>query len=162
MAYKDEYEVARLHLKQAWKGQLGTMFASPQRAYYHLHPPLLRSMGLKRKLKLGPWFDMPMRQLRRLKRLRGRWCDPFGYATMRREERRLITWYRETVTSLLSRLDPGNHALAVVIANAPEAIRGYEDVKLQRLTETKELVAQHLNRFAPTPDAEAVGSSPVS
>ena len=162
MAYKDEYEVARLHLKQAWKAQLGTMFASPQRAYYHLHPPLLRSMGLKGKLKLGPWFDMPMRQLRRLKRLRGRWCDPFGYATMRREERRLITWYRETINSLLSQIDSGNHALAVVIANAPEAIRGYEDIKMQRLAETKELVAQHLNRFAPTPDAEAVGSSPVS
>ena len=158
MAYKDEYEVARLHLKQAWKSQLGAMFASPHRAYYHLHPPLLRSMGLKRKLKLGPWFNRPLRQLRRLKSLRGRWCDPFGYAKLRREERRLITWYRETITSLLSRLDPGNHALAVVIANAPEAVRGYEDIKLQRLAETKELVAQHLSRFAQTPDAEAVGS----
>jgi indolepyruvate ferredoxin oxidoreductase len=158
MAYKDEYEVARLHLKQAWKDQLDTMFASPRRAYYHLHPPLLRSMGLKRKLKLGPWFSRPLRQLRRLKSLRGHWCDPFGYAKLRREERRLITWYRETITSLLSRLDPGNHALAVVIANAPEAVRGYEDIKLQRLAETKELVAQHLSRFAQTPDAEAVGS----
>jgi indolepyruvate ferredoxin oxidoreductase len=161
MAYKDEYEVARLHLKQAWKDQLDTMFASPHRAYYHLHPPLLRSMGLKRKLKLGPWFSRPLRQLRRLKSLRGRWCDPFGYAKLRREERRLITWYRETITSLLSRLDPGNHALAVVIANAPEAVRGYEDIKLQRLAETKELVAQHLSRFAQTPDAEAVGSPPA-
>ena len=161
MAYKDEYEVARLHLKQAWKDQLDTMFASPRRAYYHLHPPLLRSMGLKRKLKLGPWFNRPLRQLRRLKSLRGRWCDPFGYAKLRREERRLITWYHETITSLLSRLDPGNHALAVVIANAPEAVRGYEDIKLRRLAETKELVAQHLSRFAPTPDAEAVGSPPA-
>ena len=62
------------------------------------------------------------------------------------------------ITLLLSQLDSGNHALAVVIANAPEAIRGYEDIKLQRLTETKELVAQHLGRFAPTRDAEAVGS----
>ena len=162
MAYKDEYEVARLHLKQAWKDQLGAMFASPQRAYVHLHPPLLRALGLKRKLKLGPWFDTPLRQLRRLKTLRGRWYDPFGYAALRREERRLIAWYRDTVTSLLSQLDPGNHALAVVIANAPEAIRGYEDIKLQRLAETKELVAQHLSRFAPTPDAEAVGSPPAS
>ena len=161
MAYKDEYEVARLHLKQAWKEQLGAMFAVPQRTYYHLHPPLLRAMGLKRKLKLGPWFDRPMRQLRRLKTLRGRWCDPFGYAALRREERQLVAWYRDTVTTLLSQLDPGNHALAVVIANAPEAIRGYEDIKLQRVAETRELVAQHLSRFAPTPDAEAVGAPPV-
>ena len=162
MAYKDEYEVARLHLKQAWKAQLGTMFASPQRAYYHLHPPLLRAMGLKRKLKLGPWFDRPLRQLRRLKALRGRWCDPFGYAALRREERRLIAWYRDTVTTLLSQLDTGNHALAVVIANAPEAIRGYEHIKLQRVTETRELVAQHLSRFAATPEAEAVGTAQTS
>ena len=88
-------------------------------------------------------------------------CDPFGYATVRREERRLVAWYRETVISLLSQFGLGNHALAVVIANAPEAIPGYEDIKLQRLTETRELVAQHLSRFAPTPDAEAVGSLPA-
>ncbi len=162
MAYKDEYEVARLHLKQTWRHQLGTLFASPRRAYYHLHPPLLRAMGLKRKLKLGPWFDGPLRRLRRLKSLRGHWYDPFGYARVRREERRLITWYRDTITALLSQLDPGNHALAVVIANAPEAIRGYEDIKLQRLAETRELVAQHLSRFAPTPHAEAVGAPPAS
>ena len=158
MSYKDEYEVARLHLKQAWKEQLGGMFAAPQRTYYHLHPPLLRALGLKRKLKLGPWFDRPMRLLRRFKTLRGRWCEPFGYAALRREERQLITWYRDTVTSLLSQLDPGNHALAVVIANAPEAIRGYEHIKLQRVSETRELVAQHLGRFAPTPEVEEVGA----
>ena len=117
-------------------------------------------MGMKRKMKLGPWFDRPLRQLRRLKILRGHWYDPFGYATLRREERRLIAWYRGTVTTLVSHLDPGNHALAVVIANAPEAIRGYEVIKLQRVAETRELVAQHLSRFTPTPDAEAVGSRP--
>ena len=105
---------------------------------------------------------MTVRQLRRLKTLRGRWFDPFGYASLRREERRLIAWYRDTVTALLSQLDPGNHALAVVIANAPEAIRGYEDIKLQRVAETRELVAQHLSRFARTPEAESVGPAQTS
>ena len=147
MAYKDEYEVARLHLKQAWHTQLTGMFAQPQKMYYHLHPPLLRSMGLRRKLKLGPWFAQPLRLLRRLKTLRGHRWDPFGYAKVRRAERQLILWYRQTITQVLAHLDDSNHALAVVIANAPDAIRGYEEIKLRRLAETQELVAQHLARF---------------
>jgi indolepyruvate ferredoxin oxidoreductase len=147
MAYKDEYEVARLHLKQAWHTQLSGMFAQPQKIYYHLHPPVLRSMGLQRKLKLGPWFTPLLRLLRRLKTLRGRCWDAFGYARVRRAERQLIPWYRQTVTQVLTHLDDSNHALAVVIANAPDAIRGYEDIKLRRLAETQELVAQHLARF---------------
>ena len=147
MAYKDEYEVARLHLKQAWHTQLTGMFAQPQKISYHFHPPLLRSMGLQRKLQLGPWFTQPLRLLRRLKTLRGRRWDPFGYAKVRRAERQLIPWYRQTITQVLAHLDDSNHALAVVIANAPDAIRGYEDIKLRRLAETQELVAQHLARF---------------
>jgi indolepyruvate ferredoxin oxidoreductase len=147
MAYKDEYEVARLHLKQAWHTRLTGMFAEPQKIYYHFHPPLLRSMGLQRKLKLGPWFTPALRLLRRLKTLRGRRWDPCGYAKVRRAERQLIPWYRRTITQVLAHLDDSNHALAVVIANAPDAIRGYEDIKLRRLAETQELVAQHLARF---------------
>ena len=123
------------------------MFVQPQKIYYHFHPPLLRSMGLQRKLKLGPWFTKPLRLLRRLKTLRGRRWDPFGYAKVRRAERQLIPWYRQTITQVLAHLDDSNHALAVVIANAPDAIRGYEDIKLRRLAETQELVAQHLARF---------------
>jgi indolepyruvate ferredoxin oxidoreductase len=147
MAYKDEYEVARLHLKQAWHTRLTSMFAQSQKIYYHFHPPLLRSMGLQRKLKLGPWFTPPLRLLRRLKRLRGHRWDPFGYAKVRRMERQLIPWYRQTISQVLAHLDDSNHALAVVIANAPDAIRGYEEIKLRRLAETQELVAQHLARF---------------
>jgi indolepyruvate ferredoxin oxidoreductase len=140
--------VARLHLKQTWHTQIPGMFAQPRKIYYHLHPPLLRALGLQRKLKLGPWFNTPLRLLRRLKTLRGRRYDLFGYARVRRAERQLITWYRQSITQVLAHLNDSNHALAVVIANAPEAIRGYEDIKLRRLAETKELVAQHLARFA--------------
>ncbi|MBM3225598.1 MAG: indolepyruvate ferredoxin oxidoreductase family protein, partial [Candidatus Tectomicrobia bacterium] len=150
MAYKDEYEVARLHLQQTWRTQLSGMFAQPQKVFYHLHPPLLRALGMQRKLKLGPWFTKPLRLLRRLKTLRGRAWDVFGYAHVRRAERALIPWYRQTILQVLGHLDSGNHALAVVIANAPEAIRGYEDLKLRRIAETQELVAQHLARFAPS------------
>lgn len=147
MAYKDEYEVARLHLKQAWRSHLTAMFAQPQKVYYHLHPPVLRALGWQRKLALGPWFETPLRLLRRMKTLRGRRLDLFGYARLRREERALIPWYRHTITQVLAHLTTQNHTMAVVIANAPDTIRGYEELKLRRLTEAKELVAQHLARF---------------
>jgi indolepyruvate ferredoxin oxidoreductase len=104
-------------------------------------------MGLQRKLKLGPWFTPLLRLLRRLKMLRGHRWDAFGYAKVRRAERQLIPWYRQTITQVLAHLDDSNQALAVVIANSPDAIRGYEEIKLRRLAETQELVAQHLARF---------------
>jgi indolepyruvate ferredoxin oxidoreductase len=148
MAYKDEYEVARLHLKQTWREQLNNMFEKPLKVSYHLHPPLLRAMGMQRKLKLGPWFALPLRWLMKMKGLRGSVADIFGYAKLRRVERALIPWYRDTIDTVLSHLDDQNHALAVVIANAPDAMRGYEEIKLSRVKETQELVAQHVERFA--------------
>ncbi|MGQ4810052.1 hypothetical protein NKDENANG_03497 [Candidatus Entotheonellaceae bacterium PAL068K] len=147
MAYKDEYEVARLHLKPAWQTQLGSLFEQPHKVFYHFHPPLLRSLGLKRKLKLGPWFNGPLRWLAKLKKLRGSRFDLFGYAEVRREERQLITWYRQTIEQLLPCLHDHNHAAAVMIANAPDTIRGYEDIKRHRIAETQDMVAQHLERF---------------
>jgi indolepyruvate ferredoxin oxidoreductase len=160
MAYKDEYEVARLHLKQAWREQLNRMFEEPRKVSYHLHPPLLRAMGMQRKLKLGPWFDLPLRWLMKMKGLRGSVVDIFGYAQVRRQERALIPWYRDTIDTVLSRLDDQNHALAVVIANAPDAIRGYEEIKLSRIKETQELVAQHIERFGTAPHVEALSIYP--
>ncbi|MEE8303550.1 MAG: indolepyruvate ferredoxin oxidoreductase family protein, partial [Candidatus Tectomicrobia bacterium] len=160
MTYKDEYEVARLHLKQAWQQQLGSMFERPLTVYYHLHPPLLRTMGMKRKLKLGPWFNRPLRLLVAMKKLRGTCLDLFGYAEVRREERRLIPWYHQTIELVLEHLSDHNHALAVMIANSPDAMRGYEDIKLQRIDATKDQVAQHLAHLATgapsTPSAEAL------
>jgi indolepyruvate ferredoxin oxidoreductase len=163
MAYKDEYEVARLHLKQAWHDRLGGMFERPLNVYYHLHPPLLRAMGLQHKLTLGPWFNGPLRLLRSLKKLRGSAFDVFGYARVRREERQLITWYRQTIEQVLQHLEDSNHALAVMIANAPDAIRGYEDIKLRRIADTREQVAQHLARFTtPMRAEEAFSILPAS
>jgi indolepyruvate ferredoxin oxidoreductase len=162
MAYKDEYEVARLHLKQSWRHQLSGMFAQPRKVFYHFHPPLLRAMGLRRKLTLGPWFDLPLRVLRALRTLRGSFLDVFGYAQVRREERQLISWYRQTIEQLLPHLEDSNHALAVVIANAPDGIRGYEDIKLRRIAETRDLVAQHLARFTTPTRAEAFAVLPPS
>jgi indolepyruvate ferredoxin oxidoreductase len=162
MAYKDEYEVARLHLKQTWRSQLDSMFERPRKVFYHFHPPVLRALGLQRKLALGPWFNRPLRLLLKLKHLRGGPLDVFGYARVRRAERQLIVWYRQTIEHMLPHLEDGNHALAVVIANAPDAIRGYEDIKLRRIAETKTLVGQHLTRFTASAHAEALPVLPAS
>jgi indolepyruvate ferredoxin oxidoreductase len=162
MAYKDEYEVARLHLKPAWRDQLDEMFDKPVKVSYHLHPPILRAMGMTRKLKLGPWFNRPLVLLCKLKRLRGTPFDIFGYAKVRREERQLITWYRETLEQVLMRLNAENHAVALLIANAPDTIRGYEDIKMARVIETKETVAKHLERLMSAHMSDALSLHPTS
>ena len=133
MAYKDEYEVARLHLKTAFHTGTRRLFTAPRRLVWHLHPPLLRALGLRRKLRLGPWFRHALRALRALRRLRGTPFDPFGYAAVRREERRLVPWYRELVTGALAEPGAEGHAAAVGLARLPEAIRGYEDIKLRSI-----------------------------
>ncbi|MBI3014773.1 MAG: indolepyruvate ferredoxin oxidoreductase family protein [Candidatus Tectomicrobia bacterium] len=129
MAYKDEYEVARLHLKPAFRNQTRSLFVEPRRLIYNFHPPLLRALGLKRKLALGPWFTPALRVLRALRRLRGTRWDLFGYAAVRREERRLIPWYRETMEAALAHLREDTYPLVVEIARLPDGIRGYETIK---------------------------------
>jgi indolepyruvate ferredoxin oxidoreductase len=137
MAYKDEYEVARLHLKAAFHVETRGLFAAPRRLSWHFHPPLLRALGLKRKLRLGPWFAPALRALRRLRRLRGTAFDPFGYAHVRREERRLVPWYREVVSSALDGPGPDAHETALELARLPDAIRGYEDIKLRSIAKVR-------------------------
>jgi indolepyruvate ferredoxin oxidoreductase len=131
MAYKDEYEVARLHLRAGLRARAEATFEAPVRVSYQLHPPLLRAIGLKRKLRLGPWFTPALGVLRRLRGLRGTAFDPFGRPEVRRQERRLPDWYRSLVTRALERLDDGNHRLVVDVARLPDAIRGYEEIKLR-------------------------------
>ena len=95
MAYKDEYEVARLHLNTGLAQALAETFGADARLHYHLHPPFLRALGWKKKIKLGKWFDIGFQMLMRAKALRGTRLDPFGHAAMRRVERALIGEYRE-------------------------------------------------------------------
>jgi indolepyruvate ferredoxin oxidoreductase len=131
MAYKDEYEVARLHLRPRFSAETRSLFDAPRRVSYHLHPPLLRALGLRRKLRLGPWFTPALKALRGLRRLRDTPWDAFGYARVRREERRLIAWYRGLVEAALGRLTPGTRDAVAEIASLPDGIRGYEEIKLR-------------------------------
>ena len=134
MAYKDEYEVARLHLDAVERAKLGAEFGEDAKVYFMLHPPLLRALGLKRKLKLGRWFVPAFRMLYRMRRLRGRWIDPFGRAEVRRVERRLIGEYEELISEALTLLTPDTHATALELLELPDVIRGYEEIKLRNVT----------------------------
>src|SRR5690606_23877077 len=94
MAYKDEYEVARLHLETS-RAQADAEVGPGGKVSYNLHPPTLRALGMGRKLRLGPWFAPSLEALARAKRLRGTPADPFGRAEVRRVERSLVKEYQE-------------------------------------------------------------------
>jgi len=130
MAYKDEYEVARLSLDPRVDAAASAEFGPGARISYRLHPPVLRALGVRHKITLGPWFRPVFRVPRAGKRLRGTPFDPFGRAQVRRVERELITEYRAAVDAVLPNLSPGTLAHCVEIADAPDEVRGYEDIKL--------------------------------
>jgi indolepyruvate ferredoxin oxidoreductase len=141
-AYKDEYEVARLSLDPALDEAVRAQFGDGARYHYRLHPPVLRALGLKHKVSLGPWFRPAFATLVAMRRLRGTRLDPFGYTEVRRTERALITEYREVISELLTGLTEGNHDLAVEIAALPDMIRGYEDIKLATVRTYHEKLAE--------------------
>ncbi|HKA48905.1 MAG TPA: indolepyruvate ferredoxin oxidoreductase family protein [Candidatus Dormibacteraeota bacterium] len=130
LAYKDEYEVARLLLKGEWAERLRRTFVEPK-VRWNLHPPLLRDRGLKRKLELGGWFTPLLRLLIPMRRLRGTALDPFGRSEVRRLELELIRWYQGLLEEIVRNLTPANHQLAVQIASVPDRIRGYEQIKVR-------------------------------
>ena len=133
MAYKDEYEVARLHSDGTFLEQVRQTFEGDYRLNFHLAPPLFaprdRHTGKAKKMTFGPWLMVVFRLLAKLKFLRGTPFDIFGYTAERRRERQLVEDYFETVEELLGSLDHDSHSLAVQIAEIPELIRGYGHVK---------------------------------
>ena len=147
MAYKDEYEVARLHLDAAQDAELRSRFGPAVKVHWHLHPPLLRALGLKRKLKLGSWFAPAFRLLRGMKGLRGTAFDPFGYAEVRRVERALPGEYRRTIEGVIAHLGPATHGAAVEIAELPDEIRGYESIKLDSVKRVREMTAALVDKL---------------
>ncbi|HEY0201314.1 MAG TPA: DUF6537 domain-containing protein, partial [Burkholderiaceae bacterium] len=136
MAYKDEYEVARLQADPAFLARIAEQFEGSYKLHYHLAPPLTakkNAQGELQKKKYGPAMLTGFRLLARLKGLRGSALDPFGYSAERRTERALIGEYRASLEEVLVRLAADNHALAVDIARIPEQIKGYGHVKERNL-----------------------------
>ncbi|WP_332685419.1 indolepyruvate ferredoxin oxidoreductase family protein [Bosea sp. (in: a-proteobacteria)] len=157
MAYKDEYEVARLYADGAFRKQVAATFekdsASGQklRFEFHLAPPLLArrdpNTGLPRKMSFGPWMMTAFGLLAKLKGLRGTAFDVFGYSDERRTERRLIADYEALLGEILDGLTPENHTLCVALAAIPEKIRGFGHVKERHLKQAKAEEAELLARL---------------
>ncbi|QEK90779.1 indolepyruvate ferredoxin oxidoreductase family protein [Achromobacter insolitus] len=132
MAYKDEYEVARLYTDGEFLKRVQAQFEGDWKLRFHLAPPLFARRdkdGHLIKRSYGPGMLRVFGLLARMRRLRGSRLDPFGYTAERRAERELIREYRETVTAILSKLNRGNLERAVALASLPEDIRGYGHVK---------------------------------
>ena len=152
MAYKDEYEVARLYTDGAFLKQVETEFDGDNlRFEFHLAPPLLarrdKTTGLPRKMSFGQWMLPAFRLLAKFKGLRGTPLDPFGRTLERRTERKLIGDYEEILDEVLAKLTPDNHHIAVALAAIPEKIRGFGHVKQQHLTAAKADEAALLEQF---------------
>jgi indolepyruvate ferredoxin oxidoreductase len=156
MAYKDEYEVARLYISGDFMKRVDEQFEGDYTIKIHLAPPLFAKRNAKGELikrEYGPWMMRAFRVLAAMKGLRGTWLDPFGRTTERREERRLIDEYQLTVRHLLAGLTSNNVDVAVQVANVPEGIRGYGHVKDRHLRDARALEAKLLQRFDQKPTA---------
>jgi indolepyruvate ferredoxin oxidoreductase len=154
LAYKDEYEVARLHSDGEMRRKIEGMFEGDYKVVYHLAPPLLAKTdpltGEPKKIKFGPWMGGIFKVLGQLKFLRGTALDVFGYTEERKTERALIGEYEETVERLLAELSPQNHALAIQIASLPEEIRGYGHIKTRNVAAARKKRAELLGKFENT------------
>jgi indolepyruvate ferredoxin oxidoreductase len=144
MTYKDEYEVARLLSGADWHKDLNAEWGKAKSVSYNLHPPFLRALGMRQKVRLGNWFRGPLKLLAAFKFLRGSPFDVFGYASLRREERRLIDWYRELVLDLSEYLGVAPLSDITEILALPLEIKGYEEVKVRAIRTVKESVESRL------------------
>ncbi|HEX3962223.1 MAG TPA: indolepyruvate ferredoxin oxidoreductase family protein [Trebonia sp.] len=158
-AYKDEYEVARLSLDPRLAREVEAEFGRGARYRYQLHPPVLRALGMHRKISLGPWARPALRVLIAMRRLRGTPLDPFGRTGVRRLERALISEYRDLVTRILDGLTSGNLTTAVELAGLPDMIRGYEEVKLRSVGVYRERLAALAAEFPAAGRAGGAGAA---
>jgi indolepyruvate ferredoxin oxidoreductase len=150
MAYKDEYEVARLHTDPAFLARIESMFEGDYKLVHHLAPPGIAKKNEKGELvkqPFGPWIRSAFGVLAKLKGVRGGAFDVFGRSEERRTERALIDEYRACITELLKSLDADNRALAAEIARIPEDIRGYGHVKARQLAAARTKWAALMQRW---------------
>jgi indolepyruvate ferredoxin oxidoreductase len=158
MAYKDEYEVARLYADPSFERQVRNDIGGEHLRYQvHLAPPLLarrdKITGVPRKMTFGPWIFPVFRMLAKFKFLRGTVFDPFGHTAERKIERSLVREYEALLEEIFVKLTPENHHLAVGLAAIPDKIRGFGHVKLRHLKTAKADESALLEQFraSPTP-----------
>src|SRR5215212_330646 len=142
MAYKDEYEVARLYAETDFLAQVKNEVAGDNLTLkFHLAPPILarkdKVTGVAKKMTFGPWMLPAFRMLAKFRFLRGTALDIFGYSEERRTERKLIADYEALLGEIMAKLTPENHHIAVGLAAIPEKIRGFGHVKARHLVAAK-------------------------
>jgi indolepyruvate ferredoxin oxidoreductase len=151
MAYKDEYEVARLYTETKFLDRVNATFEGDFKLVFHMAPPIWskrdRSSGELRKQAYGPWVLRTFKSLARMRRFRNTPLDPFRYSEDRKLHLRLLAEYEQVVNELIGALSPSNHQTAVAIAAIPEAIRGYGHIRKRHAEHAKRREAQLLQRF---------------
>jgi indolepyruvate ferredoxin oxidoreductase len=160
LAYKDEYEVARLYTDGTFLKAIEAQFEGDYRLEFNLAPPLLAERdpdtGHLKKKTFGPWMLRAFRTLAKLRHLRGTRLDIFGYSAERKLERQLIADYERVINEVIGGLDHSNHDLAIQIAQVPEQIRGYGHIRQAHLEKAKQHEAELLSAFrAPAPRRDA-------
>jgi len=162
MAYKDEYEVARLFTETDFLRRVADQFDGPYELNFHLAPPILGDRDLQtghlRKRRFGPWVLLAFRALAKLRRLRGTPFDLLGRSEERRVERGLIRDYEAMIEDVLARLSPANHAVAVDLAALPLEIRGFGHIKKAALAGAKAKEGVLLTRFRSPPATQALAA----
>jgi indolepyruvate ferredoxin oxidoreductase len=148
MAYKDEYEVARLYSDGSFAQKIATEYEGDVQLHFHLAPPLLaktNAQGLLVKQRYGPWMMSAYRLLARLKGLRGTWLDPFGHTAERKQERALIDKYQNQIHTMLKILASGPDKISaecyqksIELASLPQDIRGFGHVKARHIAQAME------------------------
>jgi indolepyruvate ferredoxin oxidoreductase len=156
MAYKDEYEVARLYTDGHFERQVASAFEGENLRYeFHMAPPILArkdpATGLPKKMSFGPWMMKAMRVLATFKVLRGTPLDVFGYSHERRTERGLIREFETRIDEIVGKLNADNHAVAVGLAAIPQKIRGFGHIKERNLKTAKAEEADLLAKFRAEP-----------
>ncbi len=156
LAYKDEYEVARLHTETGFEDRIKNQMEGDYTIAYHMAPPLLGrkdANGRPRKTRFPQRVLAPaLRGLGKLKSLRGTWADIFGYTAERRAERQLITEYEDVISHILPRLTAENYETAIALAAFPDDIRGYGPIKHANMLKAQKAKESLLTEFdTPTP-----------
>ncbi len=141
MAYKDEYEVARLSVDSGFEQALMSEFGEGTRYSFKFHPPILAAMGLKNKISVGRWFKPVLSTMYALRGVRGTWLDPFGHDKLRVSERALISQYADALTGAMDALSQANAPVIAKLAGLPDIVRGYGQVKLANVVRFREQLA---------------------
>jgi indolepyruvate ferredoxin oxidoreductase len=162
LAYKDEYEVARLHCDPAFRSRIAEQFEGDYTLRFHLAPPILSrtdpKTGKPRKIRFGAWMMRGFHVLAAMKGLRGTVFDVFGYTRERRQERALIAQYEQCLEQIVKHLDESNYSLALELAKVPDEVRGYGHVKEPAIKKARSQLTQLLTQI----ENPSLRNAPVS